>query len=881
MTDKPVDPLDELSEIEPEDTSEQETDVLDLEEEVEPEKPDPNDANIAELRRFAARKLRKRILKWSAVPVILILMGLGGHFFGRYIVQAGQGHQLMGKLKSFKPKLITKVYDVNNRIIGTFSREKRELITYEEIPAEFVDALVATEDASFFAHIGVDPVGVFRAAINNVLAGEVVQGASTLTMQLVRLITEERQTTMKRKITEAVLAVQIERMFTKQEIFERYANLAYLGHGLYGIQAASRFYFGKDAAELTLTECAMLAGLIQSPYRHSPKRDLDAARKRRDHVLRRMLNEGHLTQEQFDQAVAEPVIIVESDDTPKRRVGAYFLEEVRKYLFDRYGMDRVLDGGLNVYTTLDLDLQKVAEEAVRKGLKALDKRQGFRLEDKRFIDPGTINEYWSPTWNADIQEGITVDGLVVDVKRKKATVRIAKTDITIGKYEVTWTKADNLSDILKKGDVVSFKIHTWDPEKNKYNISLDQEPRVEGALLAVHHKTGEVMAMVGGYSFDRSEYNRSWHPDAVRQSGSVFKPVLYGAALDSGFTLGDTFFDEPTIFLDPGLFYVNENREIQQFELTPEFKKKIEEGELDEPEPYRPNNYHRSYDGMITLRTALEKSKNIVSVKLFNRVGQRKVRRFARKLGLETHISPFLSSALGATSITLSEAVKAYGTIANEGIRTEPYLVRRVADNYGKTLEENKPLTVQAISPVTAYLTLSGMEGVIQRGTGIRARSLDWNLIGKTGTTDNYTDAWFVGSDPNLTLGVWVGFDIQQTLGEEETGARAALPIWIDFMEAYIKDRPRREWPTPESIVRVPVDRRTGLPANPSAGCENRDIMLECFREGTEPLEKCTAEIHEILGLPYYMQHGVRVVVDPETGVPRPNIEFIIPHPRR
>ena len=886
MNDDPrLDP--ELTE-EPETTGEEErTDDVVPETDTEPllvtePEPDPHgEANAQELRRMAWRKRRKQILKWSIVPILLLLALAGGHVTGHLILKTGRNHTLMDRLKSFKPKLITKVYDINGQMIGTFSREKRELITYKEIPQSFINGLVATEDSQFFNHIGVDPLGVMRAAINNVLAGEVVSGASTLTMQLVRLITEQRQTSMKRKITEAVLAIQIERMFTKEEIFERYANLAYLGHGLYGIQAASQYYFGKDAAELTLPESALLAGLIQSPYRHSPRRDLDAARKRRNHVLKRMKVEGHITEEEYAATIEEPVVITESDDAPKRRVGAYFLEEVRKYLFDRYGMDQVLDGGLNVYTTLDLKLQAVAEEALRKGLKDLDKRQGLRLEDKRFIDKETINDYWSPTWNTAIQEGTVVDGLVVDVKPRKATIRIAKTDISIGKYEVVWTKAVHLSDILSVGDVLSFKIHKWDVEKNKYNISLDQEPKVEGSLLAVNHHSGEIMAMVGGYDFGRSEYNRSWHPDALRQSGSVFKPLLYAAAVDSGFTLADTFFDEPTMFLDQGLFYVDENREARQFELTPEFKKKIEEGELDEPEPYLPNNYHRSYDGLITLRTALEKSKNIVSVKLFNRVGQRKIRRFARRLGIETHIPPFLSSALGATSVSLREIVKAYGTMANNGTRTEPFFVRQVTDNYGKTLEENKPLTVHAISPATAYLAVSGMKGVIKRGTGIRASGLDWNLCGKTGTTDNYTDAWFVGSDPDLTLGVWVGFDIQQTLGEDETGARAALPIWIDFMKAYIKDRPKRDWDVPENIIRVSVDRRTGLIANPPAGCDQRDMILETFRKGTEPLERCTREIHEILGLPYYMQHGKRVVVDPETGEPRPNIEFIIPHPRQ
>ncbi len=851
----------------------------DKEDTVSLNKPD-GPGEIKELRRIRRQRTRRKWFKYAGVPLLLFILMFGaGHLTGQYVLKAGQDHVLMEKLRNFKPKLITKVYDIHGQIIGTFSREKRELITYDEIPKSFVHALVATEDASFFHHIGVDPFGVLRAAVRNILAGHVVQGASTLTMQLVRLITEQRKTSMKRKITEAVLAIQIERMFTKEEILERYANLVYLGHGLYGIQAAANTYFGKDAAELTLSESAVLAGLVQNPSRYSPIRNIELARKRRDHVLKRMLDEGYISRETYLKTIADPIRTVQAADGEKKRVGAYFLEEVRKYLYRHYGMDQVLDAGLNVYTTLDLNLQRAAETAIQSGLKHLDKRQGFRIEDKRFITPKEINNYWSPTWNHNIQEGITVDGLIVNVTPDKATVRIGKTDISIGNYEVVWTKAKHLSDIFKKGDVVEFKINKWNPEKNRYNISLDQEPKVQGALLAINHHTGEVEAMVGGYSFAKSEFNRAWNSQAVRQTGSVFKPLLYAAALDSGFTLADTFFDEPTIFLDPGLFYVDEHHRICQFELTPERRQKIKDKELDKPVPYEPDNYHHSYDGLITLRTALEKSKNIVSVKLFNRVGQYKVRHFARACGITTNISPFLSSALGATSITIKEACKAYGTLANGGVRTEPYFIRKVTDHYGKTLEENNPLTVQAVSPATAYLIVSGMKGVIREGTGIRARSLNWNLCGKTGTTDNYTDAWFVGSDPDLTVAVWTGFDQTRTLGNNETGAKAALPIWIDFMKAYIRNRPKRDWPMPRNIIRVPIDRRSGLLANPAAGCQPKDIILETFRKGTEPLEKCNKKIHELLKLPYYQQHG-KVIFDEITGLPLPKIEFLIPHPR-
>ncbi len=821
----------------------------------------------------SGKGLLKRILYLFVFYIFCVFAGIG---VAKYILSLGQNHQLMDKLRNFKPKLITKVYDIHGDVIGTFAREKRELISYDDIPKSFVRALVAVEDARFFKHVGVDPLGILRAAIHDLMTGRASQGASTITMQLVRQMTGRKEKSLKRKITEALLAIQIERMFTKEEIFERYANQVYFGRGLYGLQAASRYYFGKDAAELTIPESAFLAGLVQAPSRYSPTRNISLAKKRRDHVLKRMFVEGYITENEYMEAKNTPLVLPGDSRVKKEKVGAYFLEEVRKYLYQRYGADAVLDDGLKVYTTLDLRLQKKAEEALRKGLKALDKRQGFRVEDKKFVKKDEIEKYWSPTWNKTIETGDTVEGVIVKSDEKHAIVRIKDYRIRIGKYEIAWTKAEKVNDILKPGDVVLFKIFEFDPAKNKFNISLDQEPEVEGALLAINHHSGEIIAMVGGYSFNRSRFNRALQ--AKRQTGSVFKPILYGAAFDSAFTLADTFFDEPTIFLDPRLFYVDEYGNIQRYELSEEYKKKIREGKVDEPKPYQPENYYHEYDGLVTLRRALEKSKNIVSVKLFNRLGYKKVQSFARKLGIREKIAPYLSSALGSTELTLYEVCRAYGTIANLGVATQPFFIRKVEDRYGNPLEEQTILAYRAISPQTAYITLEGMRGVIEHGTGRKAKVLNWNLCGKTGTTDNYTDAWFVGSDPNITLGVWVGFDLKKTLGDRETGARAALPIWIDFMREYIKHSVKTDWPVPYGIVRVPIDRRSGLLANPAEGCKPEDIILESFKKGTQPLEKCNSKIHHILSLPYYEQHGKSIMVDPETGEIKPNIEFIIYH---
>ncbi len=832
--------------------------------------------SIKELREKGekGKKSKKRLI--VSVLFFFVICALIGYGLAVYILSIGQNHQLMERLRNFKPKLVTKVYDIHGEIIGTFAREKRELISYDEIPKSFVNALVAVEDARFFKHIGVDPYGIVRAAIYDLITWSKSQGASTITMQLVRQITNRKEKSIKRKLTEALLAFQIERMFTKEEIFERYANQVYFGRGLYGLQAASRYYFGKDAAELTVPESAFLAGLVQAPARYSPKRNIKLAKKRRDHVLKRMLDEGYITEAEYKEAVKTPLVLPGDTIVKKEKVGAYFLEEVRKYLYKRYGMDSVLDDGLKVYTTLDLKLQKRAEKAVKEGLKALDKRQGFRVEDKKFVKEEEIESFWSPSWNKSIEEGDSIEGLILKSDKNSAVVKIKDYKIKIGKYAIVWTKAKNVNDILKRGDVVLFKIHKFDPEKNKFNISLDQEPKVEGALLAINHHSGEIMAMVGGYSFKRSKFNRAIQ--AKRQTGSVFKPILYGAALDSGFTLADTFFDEPTIFLDPKLFYIDEYGNIQEYELSEQYKKMIREGKVDKPKPYEPQNYYHEYDGLITLRTALEKSKNIVSVKLFNRVGYKKVQKFAKQLGIKERIAPYLSSALGSTELTLFEVCRAYGTLANLGVTTQPYFIRKVEDRYGNVLEEQTVLSYRAIPADTAYLTVSAMRGVIEHGTGRRAKSLNWNLCGKTGTTDDYTDAWFVGSDPNITLGVWVGFDLKQSLGKKETGARAALPIWIDFMKEYIATSVKTDWKVPESIVKVPIDRKTGLLANPQAGCKPEDIILESFKKGTQPLEKCNSEIHQILKLPYFEQHGKNIMVDYKTGEIKPNIEFLIYH---
>jgi penicillin-binding protein 1A len=770
--------------------------------------PDGRDARAARIR---SRMPWRAIVVLSALTVLAAIAGTALGYLLRFDLPDVRA------LEDYSPPVMTRVLTPEGELVHTFAEERRILIEFREIPQVFQDALVSVEDADFHEHTGIDLKGVARAVWRDLQSLRLAEGASTLTQQLARNLFLHPEKTIKRKVQEAILALEIERQYTKEEILRFYANQIYMGHGRYGLEAASRHYFGKTARELTLPEAATLAGLIQRPESLSPIRHPRRALDRRNHVLRRMVQEGFLSPEQAERAQREPLVTAAATGTEDH--APYFIEEVRRWMQERYGSSGVYTEGLDVTTTLDPSLQEIANRAVDRGLRALDKRQGWRGAPGR-VPAGEANETWDPGWTVEPTPGAVGRGIVLAADAASATVRWDPYRGTLDRKAVAWTGAERVDRVLKPGDVVWVRAVELAPEGGA-RFELEQEPIVEGALLALDPRTGAVRALVGGFDFARSEFNRA--TQARRQTGSAFKPFVYAAALASGWTLADTIVDEPTVFLDST-----------------------------NPEPYQPENFTNEYYGAITLRTALEKSANISTVKLLDEVGFEPVIRVAHDLGIESDLQPYPSLALGAFETTLLELTRAYAAFANEGVVVEPHLVTEVRRRDGSVVEAVEPSVRDAVSPQIAYLVNQVLRGVITDGTGQAAVDIPLPLAGKTGTTDNYTDAWFIGYSPRLAVGVWVGFDEPKPLGRLETGARAALPIWSDFMTEAAPLLPGDDFPRPHGIHVVPIDRRTGLRADPQAYCSS--VAEEVFLAGTEPTERCTVFHHQRQRLPYPFQ---------------------------
>ncbi len=724
-------------------------------------------------------------------------------------------------LQDWKPPVVTTIYSADGQVLYQFGAEKRIVVGLDQIPKEFLEALVATEDSHFYEHFGVDPWGIARAIITDIIRFKKAQGGSTITQQLARSLFLKPEKTVRRKLQEMVLAVQIEKAFTKQEILGFYCNQVYMGHGRYGIEAAAEYYFGRPAKEMALPESALLAGLVQRPEAYSPFRAPDKARSRRDHVLNRMVEENKISRDVADPAIASPVIVAKLPE--EDNIAPYFVEEVRRYLDSKYGEVTLYEEGLEVHTTLDASMQKAANQAVFEGLRTLDKRQGFRpIKENVLKDGGDLATFTHVTWTKPPSAGRLRWGVVTEVTRKTATVKLGEYTAHFGPEGIDWTQKSIPNQVLKVGDVSPFLVVSIDEPKKELKVKLDQEPLVEGALLAIDPATGEIKALVGGYDFNRSEFDRSMQ--SYRQAGSAFKPFVYTTALDSGNTLADTIFDEPTVFVDPAT-----------------------------GDEYQPSNYYRKYYGVTTLREAMEESRNIVAVKLLNQVGYSRTIDTARKMGISSPLRPYPSMALGTMEVSLIDLTTAYSIFPNQGVRVEPHFIRYVADRDGTMREEAKPKVIEVLRADIAYLMTYLLEGVTESGTGaLAARELNRPVAGKTGTTDDLADAWFVGFSPSLVAGVWVGFDQKKSLGEGETGARAALPIWIGFMKGALKGKPEESFPRPANVVYVPIDRRTGLRATVESSCPV--TFLEAFLEGTEPAKACSATEHFRISLPYYLQ---------------------------
>jgi penicillin-binding protein 1A len=723
-------------------------------------------------------------------------------------------------LQDWKPPVVTTLYSSDGEILFRFGSQKRIVIGLDRIPQTFLDALVATEDSNFFEHVGIDPYGIARAIIMDIRQGRKAQGGSTITQQLARSLFLKPVKTIRRKLQEMVLALQIEKSFTKNEILTFYCNQVYMGHGRYGIEAASQFYFNEPARDLSLVEAALLAGMIQRPEAYSPIRSPERGRSRRNHVLDRMVKERFLDPETAEATKVEPIEVARRQENDN--YAPYFIEEVRRHLDAKYGDVALYEEGLEVHTTLDPVMQAGAARAIFEGLRTLDKRQGFRPIEMNVLEEyPDLETYSHPSWSESPTIGTLRFGVATELSKSAATVRLGDYSATLDAESIDWTKRRRLTEVFEIGDVAPFLIQGIDEEGKTLTVKLDQEPLVEGALVAIDPATGEIRALVGGYDFGRSEFDRA--VQSRRQAGSAFKPFVFTAALDGGYSLADTLFDEPTVFVDPK----TENE-------------------------YQPNNYYRKYYGITTLRDALEKSRNIAAVKLLNQVGYRKTIDIARKMGISSPLRPYPSMALGTMEVSLIDLTTAYSIFPNQGVRVEPHFIRHVEDREGKIREEAKPEVTEAIKADVAYVMTYLLEGVTESGTGAAAKTLKRPMAGKTGTTDDLADAWFIGFSPSLVAGVWVGFDQKKTLGERETGSRAALPIWIDFMRAAHEGLPAERFQRPANVVYLPIDRKTGLRATVDSNCGN--TFLEAFVEGTEPEESCSEAEHFRSTLPYYLQ---------------------------
>ena len=727
-------------------------------------------------------------------------------------------------LADFTPGLITQIFDRHGEVFATYARENRVMLNEGEVPPLLQNAILASEDSNFFQHGGIDAEGVFRAVMRNFKQGRLAMGGSTITMQLARQLYLTPKKTWQRKIEEALLAVELEKKFSKQQILTLYCNLIFLGHGNYGFEAAAQSYFNKSVEALTIPEAAMLAGIPQRPSAYSPYHRPDLVLTRRNYVLRRMFEEEFIGEQIYERALAEPILVV--PQRQKDLLAPYFAEEVRRYLEATYGSQGLLESGLQVVTTLDPTIQRSAERALRENLLRLDHQRGFRGALYSIGEEDDPSTFELPSWSKlDFAPGRWAEGLVVEVSRSSATIRIGERRFELTHEGIDWTRKSNPAEILQSGDVAWFEMLANDENSSTVDaIRREQEPLLESAIIVLESATGAIRAMVGGWDFSRSSFNRA--TQAQRQVGSAFKAFVYGAALEAGFTAADTIFDAPAAF--PGA----------TTELT-----------------YSPRNNSRKYYGITTLRRGLEHSMNVTAAKLGDIVGIERVVDFARRCGISSELPPYPSLPLGAADLIPLELAASYAAIANQGVFVEPYLIERITSPSGSVMEEHQPQAHKSMEPEIAYVLGHLLQGVVDRGTAKSVRGLDVDLAGKTGTTDRYVDAWFVGFSPQFTILTWVGHDTPKPIGRKMTGAAAALPAW----KAIVEDGLEEGWipagsrfVPPPSIVTMPVEYFSGLIPGPGA----QQIVSESFVAGTEPTRIYEPDFERIYRLPWYQQQN-------------------------
>ena len=703
------------------------------------------------------------------VFLILLLLAAGIGALGGLVFVYSSDLPKVRELEDYRPDVMTEIYADDGTAIGSFALEHRVIVSSNQIPPVLLNAVISIEDRRFESHLGVDIIGILRAASKDLLGWRKTQGASTLTQQLSRMLFLTPDKSFRRKFQEILLAIQIERYFTKSQIFTMYANQVDLGHGNFGFEAAAQFYFGKHLNELTIPEAAMLAGIPRSPTAYSPIVHPDNARRRRNQVLLSMRETGKITATELHDALATPLGL--KIQRWNYTVAPYFVEEVRQFLERKYGPEAVREKGLRVYTTLNVKTQQEAEDALKTGLRNDDKRRGWRgpqqnilkqhllTPDGRSISLGT---YVNDDWRQPIAAGDLVSGLVMEVRADYAEVRFGQAMARITPADFSWTKKTLAADVFAPGDVDLFVIK--EVKGNTAKAFLDQDPDVQGALLAIDNSTGGIKAMVGGYDWTESKYNRA--VQAERQVGSSFKVYVYAQAVTDGLSPFDTIVDAPVSYhTSSGV--------------------------------WAPHNYDDKFEGVITVLHALAESRNVPAVRTLARIGVDKVIKLCRKFGLTSRLVPNLPLALGASDLTLLEHTSAFTTFPNDGVHISPRMVTRVTNYDGRLIDDFPPEVTDVIPAATARIMVSMLREVFNSGTAVSGRAFATKhpVAGKTGTTNDFTDAWFLGFNPSLTAGVYVGFDDHRPLGPKEEGARVALPIWLNFMGQVLQDKPADDFP--------------------------------------------------------------------------------------
>tara|TARA_Y100000588_G_scaffold393385_1_gene509150 strand:+ start:692 stop:2881 length:2190 start_codon:yes stop_codon:yes gene_type:complete len=725
----------------------------------------------------------KKILKLHIFKFILIifftigiLLGLGVSFLFEF--------PELDRLKNYQPNTTTRIFDSKGKLIAELYLERREPTSLSKIPIQLRQAFLSIEDARFYEHPGVSYPDIIRAFFVNLQSGRFVQGGSTITQQLAKVLFLTPERTLKRKIKEALLAIEIEKRFTKDEILEFYLNQIYLGNGAYGVQAASKIYFGKKLSELTLAESALLAGLPKAPSKFNPRKNPKRSIARRNLVLKRMFSEKFIKKTEKDSAQDEflrlnPFTLNQIPET------AYFVEHVRKQLSKRYG-NSMYRSGLQVYTTLDISLQKNVDNALRRGIYTLNRMRGFKDASKNLTKHPKLGDRF--------QFRIT------EVRRKKILG-------IIGIYEAHMKIPKEINyKLLNSGDIVLGKVKNLN--KKSKRIFLKWQETIQGAVIAFDPRSGAVRAMTGGTNFRRFKFNRA--VQAKRQPGSAFKPIIMGSALSLGYGPNHILMDSPFVERIPGTKRV-----------------------------WKPTNYSEKFYGPVTMRNALEKSLNLATIKLLIQIKPKKAIKFARRLGIHSKMYPYLSLALGSIEVTPYEFISSYIPFATNGIYARPYEIERITDDENRIMEKFIPQFNLAISPETAFQMKLLLRGVVTDGTAKLAKSIKLFVAGKTGTTNKYKDAWFVGFSPDLVLGVWVGRDSNKNMGFRASGGSAALPIWVEIMKKWSKRKGDKfNYPkSPPKVKLIKIDYKSGF--LPSKKCKGK-IILEAFIDGTEPNEKCS-----------------------------------------